>query len=217
MKKFPLVAPRKAQDAMPMQRIIGLTGGIATGKTTVADYLATQYALPILDADHYAREAVQPGSPILQQICDRNGPSILQADGTLDRQRLGDLIFSNSEERQWLEEQIHPFVCDRIHQILQLHLQEPIVVLVIPLLFEAQMTHLVSEIWVVHCHPEQQKQRLMARNQLTPTQAEARIKSQIALTEKIAQATVALDNSKDAATLLRQVDQAIKIAPTSGD
>lgn len=202
---------------MAGQRIIGLTGGIATGKTTVADYLATQYALPILDADDYAREAVQPGRPILRQICDRIGPDILKADGTLDRQRLGDLIFSDPEERRWLEGKIHPFVCDRIHHNLQLYPQEPIIVLVIPLLFEAQMTHLVSEIWVVYCPLEQQKQRLMARNQITLKQAEARINSQMPLTDKMSQATTVLDNSRDTATLLQQVDQAIKTAPISGD
>jgi dephospho-CoA kinase len=198
-----------------MQRVIGLTGGIATGKTTVANYLATQYDLPILDADYYAREAVQPGAPILKLICDRYGPSILQPNGTLDRHQLGDLIFTAPKERQWLEAQIHPFVCDRIHHTLQSHPQDPIVVLVIPLLFEAQMTHLVSEIWVVHCPLEQQQQRLMTRNQLTLEQANARIRSQMPLSEKVARATIALDNATELATLLKQVDQAIKGAPTS--
>src|SRR6478672_8039592 len=92
------------------QRIIGLTGGISTGKTTVSRYLANTYNLPILDADIYAREAVQPGSQILQQIAEHYGNTILLPDGRLDRQRLGEIVFSNSNERQWLEEQIHPYV-----------------------------------------------------------------------------------------------------------
>ncbi len=208
--------PNQAEDAIYQKRIIGLTGGIATGKTTVAEYLATQYNLPVLDADQYAREAVQPMSPILDEIAKHYGPSILLPDGNLDRQQLGDLIFAAPEERQWIESQIHPFVCDRIQQDLQIHHPSPTIVLVIPLLFEAQMTHLVSEIWVVFCQPEQQHQRLMTRNQLTHEQAKARIQSQMPLADKIAQAHVVLNNAQDSATLFRQIDQAIKNVPTAG-
>lgn len=199
---------------MPTQRIIGLTGGIATGKTTVADYLATQYALPVLDADQYARAAVQPGLPILERICDRYGPSILLPDGQLNRQELGTIIFSDPAERQWLEARIHPYVRDLIQADLQHH-SDSTVVLAIPLLFEAQMTNLVSEIWVVTCQPEQQRQRLMTRNQLTQAQAEARIQSQMSLTEKVARADVVLDNATDVAALLTQVDQAFKSGQTA--
>jgi dephospho-CoA kinase len=196
-------------NPQPTQRRVGLTGGIATGKTTVTDYLATQYALPILDADRYAHEAVFSGSPILGAITSRYGAELLRPDHTLDRQRLGEIVFADGAERRWLEAQIHPFVRDRIAQDLQAHSQAPTVVLAIPLLFEAQMTDLVSEIWVVFCRPEQQRQRLMTRNQLTSAQAEARIQSQMPLSEKIARATIVLDNSSDQVTLLRQVDQAI--------
>ncbi|NEP52321.1 MAG: dephospho-CoA kinase, partial [Moorea sp. SIO3C2] len=98
---------------MNQKRIIGLTGGIATGKTTVSNYLADTYRLPILDADIYAREAVQPDSPILKQIYQRYGLQVQHSDGTLNRKRLGEIIFSNPAERQWLEEQIHPYVRDR--------------------------------------------------------------------------------------------------------
>ncbi|MGF1603109.1 MAG: dephospho-CoA kinase [Thermosynechococcaceae cyanobacterium] len=198
------------------RRRIGLTGGIATGKTTVADYVRTHYTLPILDADRYAREAVLPESPILITIAERYGADLVRLDGTLDRPRLGEIIFVDQAERRWLEAQIHPFVCDRIHQDLQTHGQAPTVVLVIPLLFEAQMTDLVSEIWVVSCERVQQQQRLMDRNQLTLEQANARIESQMPLSEKLAQADVVLDNAQDLATLHQQVDEAIKSAPTSG-
>ncbi len=201
---------------MLRQRMIGLTGGIATGKTTVANYLTTHHALPIFDADCYARAAVKPDSPILRRICERYGPHLLMADGGLDRQQLGDIIFADPEERQWLEGEIHPYVCDRIRCDLESHHHSPTVVLVVPLLFEAQMTDLVTEIWVVFCQPEQQLQRLMTRNQLTSEQAEARINSQMPLADKVAQATIVLDNSEDLATLLRQVDQAITNAPASG-
>jgi dephospho-CoA kinase len=125
---------------MPKLRIIGLTGGIATGKTTVAEYLASAYALPILDADIYAREAVQPGSPILVNIVDRFGSEILLPDARLNRSQLGEIIFSDPTERRWLESQIHPYVRDRLQAEQQALAQHPILVMVVPLLFEAKMT-----------------------------------------------------------------------------
>ncbi|KGF73221.1 dephospho-CoA kinase [Neosynechococcus sphagnicola sy1] len=195
----------------PPQRWIGLTGGIATGKTTVANYLATHHQLPILDADDYAREAVALGSGILARIVDRYGSEILCADGQLHRQRLGAIVFNHATERQWLEQQIHPFVRHRLVQERQAFpaAQFPCLVLVIPLLFEAQMMDLVTEIWVVFCTPAQQLERLCHRNQLTPAQAQARIHSQWPLTEKIARAHVVLDNSTRLGRLYHQIDIAV--------
>ncbi len=86
------------------QRIIGLTGGIGTGKTTVSDYLALHHRLPVLDADIYAREAVQPGSSVLNEIAERYGRDILLPDGTLNRRSLGNIVFNNPDERRWLEQ-----------------------------------------------------------------------------------------------------------------
>jgi dephospho-CoA kinase len=194
------------------QRRIGLTGGIATGKSTVADYLATQYHYPILDADIYAREAVAVGSPILGAIVERYGQSVQLADGNLNRQALGAIIFANIEEKQWLEAQIHPFVRKRFTQALaQLFAQDPqqTVVCAIPLLIEARLTDFVSEIWVVICPAATQLARLQRRNQLTEKEAIARIQSQMPLDEKVKLADVVLDNSSDLATLHNQVDRAL--------
>lgn len=189
------------------KRIIGLTGGIATGKTTVANYLASAYNLPILDADIYAREAVSVGSPILQEIVQRYGEEILLADGNLNRQKLGEIIFNKQEERHWVEGLIHPYVGDRFLKEITLSPAQTLV-LVIPLLFEAQMTDLVTEIWVVSCSEQQQLQRLMQRNHLTLEQAQTRIKSQMSIAEKVARADVVLDNSSTLEVLLKQVDAA---------
>lgn len=190
------------------RRLIGLTGGIGTGKSTVSHYLATNYRLPILDADIYAREAVQKGSSILNAIAQRYNSNILLPDGTLNRQKLGQIIFHNLDERRWLEQQIHPYVRDRfVEEIDQLSHQT--VVLVIPLLFEAKMTHLVTEIWVVYCSPQQQLQRLMQRDILTLEQAQARINSQMSLEEKCDRADIILDNSSTQVALLQQVDLAL--------
>lgn len=194
---------------MTSQRIIGLTGGVGMGKSTVSNYLASRYYLPVLDADIYARQAVDVGSPILQRIAQRYGENILQADGSLDRRRLGDIVFQQPDERRWLEQQIHPYVRDRMLQDAQTLTDQPAIVMSIPLLFEANLTHLVTEIWVVMCDRNQQIQRLMERDQLSQEQATARIQSQMPIEEKMAQADVVLDNRTNVDGLLKQIDAAI--------
>jgi dephospho-CoA kinase len=192
------------------QRIIGLTGGIATGKSTVSRYLQERHTLPVLDADVYARRAVEPGSSALAQIVRRYGVAVLMPDGTLNRPSLGDIIFNNPAEKTWLEQQIHPIVRQCFVAAMADLQNKPIVVQAIPLLFEANLTDQVTEIWVVACRPEQQRQRLMARNRLSLEQAEARIQNQMPLADKIAQADQVLDNSTDLPSLFRQVDQALQ-------
>ena len=192
-----------------MKRIIGLTGGIATGKSTVANYLATAYNLPIFDADIYARDAVSVGSPILQAIARRYGEQILLTDNSLNRVKLGEIIFNQQAERNWVEDLIHPYVLECFLNAIT----EPIStgVFVIPLLLEAQMTNLVTEIWVVSCGEQQQLARLMQRNHLTLAQAQARIYSQMPIAEKAARADIILDNNSTKDALLKQVDMAITI------
>jgi dephospho-CoA kinase len=192
------------------QRIVGITGGVGMGKTTVSEYLATVHQLPVLDADRLARDAVEPGSRVLQAICDRYGSDLLQSDGRLDRRRLGAIIFADPAERLWLEQQIHPVVRDRIVAELGRLRDVPMVVVVVPLLFEAHMTDLVTEIWVVRSSSAQQQQRVMQRDQLDAAQAQGRIKSQMAIEQKMAQADVVLDNSSTLELLLRQVEAALK-------
>ncbi len=190
-------------------RRIGLTGGIATGKTTVSDYLATRYGVPVLDADDLARAAVEPGSPILPAIAQRFGTHLIRADGSLDRPRLGEIIFHHPADRQWLEAQIHPIVrADLATGIADRAGQPGPIVLAVPLLFEANMTDLVSEIWVVTCDRAQQVARLMARNGLGHDEAIARIDSQWPLERKIDRADVLLENTGSLADLLAQVDRA---------
>ncbi len=185
------------------------------GKTAVSNYLAAQN-LPVLDADLIAREAVEPGSPILSHLVDRYSANLLRLDGTLDRAKLAAIIFSNQTERTWLEQQIHPYVretlkaqCDRFSKT------HPTIVLVIPLLFEANMTDLVTEIWVVSCSKPQQLQRLMQREKLSLEQAQARIQSQMPIEQKRDRADVILDNSTTLEALTRQVDRALSHAKLS--
>ncbi len=191
------------------QCLIGLTGGIATGKTTVSNYLHDRYGFPILDADIYAKEAVEIDSPIFQEIVERYGSEIQLENRALNRTKLGDIIFNNIEEKKWLEAQIHPYVRNRFQEVID-SLDNQIIVLSIPLLIEANLTHLVSEIWVVYCDYEQQIQRLQQRNHLTEQQAITRIKNQLPLTEKITRADVVLDNSGGLDFLYQQIDQIVK-------
>ncbi|NJL65391.1 MAG: dephospho-CoA kinase [Methylacidiphilales bacterium] len=187
------------------KRLIGLTGGIATGKSTVAKYLEESYKLPILDSDIYARDAVVVGSPILKQIHHKYGDNILLADNSLNRQKLGEIVFKNQDERLWIESLIHPFVRERFNQEIAKTSSDTLV-LVIPLLFEVGLTEFVTETWVVSCAEEQQLERLMQRNNLTLEQAQARIDSQMPLSEKVKFADVVLDNSQNIEMLLNSVD-----------
>jgi dephospho-CoA kinase len=231
-------------------RAIGLTGGIATGKTAISNYLADTCGFPILDADIYAREAVHPGSPILDSIVERYGALILLPDGNLNRPELGNIIFCSPAERQWLEQQIHPYVRHRLFEATQSYIAglnlvsqdtddlgkktqetgffdrhrqlEPsmvekktgfwlqtdtlTLVLVVPLLFEANMTDLCTEIWVVYCSPEVQLERLMQRDGLSYDRAHARINAQMPLANKCQQADIVLDNSSTLDSLFLQID-----------
>lgn len=188
------------------------------GKTLISDYLANVYQLPILDADVLARSAVAPPSAILTQISDRYGPGILHSDGTLNRPRLGDIVFASPTERQWLEQQIHPYVCTALTTALQTPplndpQRYPIVVLVIPLLFESRMTDLVTEIWVVQCRRDQQMARLQQRDHLSLEQIQARMSSQMPIEKKMDRADLVLDNSGSPERLFAQIDQAIALDP----
>lgn len=211
--------PIAPQNVNFPRRIIGLTGGIGMGKTTVSNYLASAYQLPILDADLYARDAVSPGSTVFREIVERYGVGIVLTNGELDRRRLGKIIFSSASERLWLEQRIHPFVRDRMESQLRAlpAATYPTVVLVVPLLFEARMTDLVTEIWVIRCASEQQIERLLQRDaktapegdRLSLEQVQARINSQMVIEKKVACADVVLDNASTLDDLLAQVDRAI--------
>lgn len=191
------------------RRLIGLTGGIGTGKSTVANYLADTYKFPVLDADLYAREAVQPGSPIVAEIFNRYGSQVQLPDGSLNRQALGEIIFDNSPEKAWLESKIHPYVRQQFVSAIELSKEN--LVLAIPLLFEAKMTDLVTEIWVVFCPVEKQIERLIQRDYLTQEQAIKRINNQMPIAEKVARADVVLNNSSTLEALWQQVDARIDL------
>ena len=181
------------------QRRIGLTGGIATGKSTVGRWLEQQ-GLPVLDADVYAREALSPGSTCSQAVLERYGPRVHAKggegqDAVIDRGALGGIVFHDSAEKSWLEALIHPVVRARFDQELSALSQETTVVLMIPLLFEAGLQELCSEIWLVDCDEAQQLERLIQRDRLSQPEAELRIKAQWPMQEKRIQSDVLINNS----------------------
>ena len=192
------------------QRIIGITGGIATGKTTVSDYLHQTYGLPILDADLYARQALTGDR--LAKIRDRYGKLIFDDQGNLNRRKLGAIVFESGLERQWLESLIHPYVQECLVSEAK-KLEPATVVMVIPLLFEVEMQDLVTETWVITCDRQQQLQRLIDRNHLSEPEALQRISSQMSQSEKIELADVVIVNSDNTEELFFQVDQAVFNSP----
>jgi dephospho-CoA kinase len=168
------------------QRRIGLTGGIASGKSSVGRLLADRHGLPVLDADAFAREALAPGSTAAEAVHERYG--------TLDRRALGRIVFTDAAERHWLEQLVHPLVRARFEAELQRLAEAPVVVLMVPLLFEAGLDGLCSEVWLVDCDEAQQLQRLMARDGAGETDARNRIAAQWPLARKRPLADRLIDN-----------------------
>jgi dephospho-CoA kinase len=193
---------------MVAARRIGLTGGIASGKSSVGRLLEAQ-GLPLLDADVYAREALAPGSPGAGAVLERYGDGVRAPGGEIDRAALGQIVFGDGAERQWLEQLLHPLVRKRFQAELQRLAEAPTVVLVVPLLFEAGLETLCSEVWLVDCDETQQLQRLMARDGLGEADARARIAAQWPLARKRQLADVVLSNWGEPEQLATQVEQAL--------
>lgn len=174
--------------------IIGLTGSIATGKSTVANMLR-EYGLPIVDADVIARQVVAPGTTTLAQIVEAFGPETLLEDGTMNRAYIGQQIFHEPDKRALLNGIIHPAI--RAEMLAQRDAYVEAgqhVVMDIPLLFESKLMHYVENILVVAVSEDTQLARLMARNDLSEADARARIASQMPICEKIDGADAVLHN-----------------------
>lgn len=197
--------------AFAPQRRLGLTGGIASGKSTVGRLLAERHGLPLLDADLYAREALAPGTLGAQAVAARYGPAVAAAEpAQLDRAALGRIVFAAPAERVWLEDLVHPSVRAKFEAELTRLAAEPVVVLMIPLLFEAGLEGLCSEIWLVDCEPEEQLERLRRREGFSDAEARARLAAQWPLERKRPLATVLIDNRGEAPGLEAQVERALQ-------
>jgi dephospho-CoA kinase len=193
---------------------VGLTGGIASGKSLVAAELAARGAV-IIDADVLAREVVEPGTPGLAAIIDRFGTQVL-ADGRLDRARLADIVFADPVARRDLEQIVHPAVRARAAELEQAAGPAAIVVHVIPLLVETGQQGLFDLVVTVDVDRETQVQRLMERNGFSRADAESRIAAQASSEDRRMAADVVLDNSGSVAQLKDQIDELWTVLTSSG-
>jgi len=178
-------------------KIIGLTGGIASGKSTVSQKLAELGAI-IVDGDKIAHEVMQPDLPAYAEIVEHFGNEILNPDRTIDRNRLGAIVFSDPVQMRALNRIVRPWIYKAIDKEIETRrLAHPNAVLVldIPLLFEAGLDKICDQIWVVWVDRETQISRLMARNSITQEEAIQRIESQMPLDEKARRADIVIDNN----------------------
>jgi dephospho-CoA kinase len=184
---------------------IALTGGIACGKSTVANLFAALGAT-IVDTDLLAREVVAPGSPLLVQIAEHFGPAVMQADGSLDRARLRDIVFANPAERQWLEQLTHPAIRELTDRRCA-SAKGPYVMVAIPLLVETGGTARFDRVLVVDCDPAIQLARLQARDGSTREQAARMLAAQVTREQRLAAADDVIENNGDIAKLRDQVEK----------
>lgn len=195
--------------------LIGLTGGIASGKSTVSRHLAQLGAI-IIDADQIARDVVAPGKPALGEIVREFGKDMLLPDGSLNRAALGKLVFGNTAIRERLNQITHPQIRADILEIISRYqggnLQgkdylNEVVIIDAPLLIEAGYTSIVEAVWLVAVDEETQIKRLMIRDGYTRAEAEARLKSQMSLQNKLAFANQVIDNSGTVEQTIAQVNE----------
>ena len=185
--------------------VIGLTGGIASGKSAVAKILQEMNII-VIDADQVARQIVEPGQPAWQEIVTVFGPTVLLEDGRIDRKELGRIIFADAQARKQLNDITHPRIRTEIRKQMEVAREKhDLVFLEIPLLIEGGIAYPVDEVWVVYAKEEEQLQRLKLRNNLTEQEAMERIHSQMPLAEKAALADRVIDNNGSFAELEMQV------------
>ena len=190
-------------------RLIGLTGGIASGKSLVSCQLQ-RLGAAVIDADRIAHDVVQAGSPGWEMIVREFGRSIIGCDGELDRKALGMIVFNNPMELERLNLITHPLILAEIERLLQKYRSEheDIVVLDAPLLFETGLDRSVDEVWVVTVDQQTQVKRLMSRDRLTEQEARRRILLQIPLEEKVRRADRVIDNGRT----MEETGQQVKLA-----
>ncbi|HDL6607917.1 TPA: dephospho-CoA kinase [Yersinia enterocolitica] len=186
-----------------MTYIVALTGGIGSGKSTVANAFAN-LGVPLVDADIIARQVVEPGMPALMEIASRYGETILHTDGTLNRAALRKKIFSEPQEKAWLNSLLHPLIQQETQSQLA-NIDEPYVLWVVPLLVENGLHHRANRVLVVDVAPEIQLARTMARDGITRQQAEAILASQVSRQQRLTCADDIIDNSGDPIVIAPQV------------
>ncbi|HCW7820185.1 TPA: dephospho-CoA kinase [Staphylococcus aureus] len=193
-----------------MPKVIGLTGGIASGKSTVSELLSV-FGFKVVDADKAAREAVKKGSKGLAQVREVFGDEAIDENGEMNRRYMGDLVFNHPEKRLELNAIIHPIVRDIMEEKKQEYLKQGYnVIMDIPLLFENELENTVDEVWVVYTSESIQMDRLMQRNNLSLEDAKARVYSQISIDKKSRMADHVIDNLGDKLELKQNLERLLE-------
>jgi dephospho-CoA kinase len=185
--------------------ILGLTGGIGSGKSAVAQYFVDQ-GIHLVDADHAARWVVEPGRPALAKIVEHFGGEVLQANGQLDRAALRARVFAEADERRWLEALLHPLIGQEIMKYLA-RAESPYAILVSPLLIESGQHKLTQRVLVVDAPEQLQIQRTMQRDQTSAEQVQAILKAQASREERLRHADDVLVNDRDLPWLQAEVER----------
>jgi dephospho-CoA kinase len=182
--------------------IVAITGGIGSGKTTIANQFA-ELGIEIVDADVIAREVVEPGTPALAAIAAQFGPEMLDPQGQLDRRRLRERVFSDPDAKAWLNGLLHPLI--RQEMLRQCaNARSPYCLLVVPLLTENRLTQLANRVLVIDVDEATQIERTCRRDGVSPAQAEAILAAQASRAERLAAADDVLDNQNDAAETIKR-------------
>lgn len=183
---------------------VGLTGGIASGKTTISDLFARR-GVPVVDTDTISRRLLEPGELAFEQVCEHFGDDILDQDGKIDRRRLREIVFNQADEKTWLETMLHPLIFQRSHDAILANAKSEYVLVVVPLLFETNYQSLVDRILVVDCPTEQQIERLVKRDRIDEALARKMLAQQFTNAERVARAHDIIDNRSETADLESQV------------
>ena len=196
-----------ASETPPAQQpwILGLTGGIGSGKSAAAQCFV-DLGIHLVDADNAARWVVEPGRPALSQIAEHFGAGVLQADGTLDRAALRELIFKDPQQRVWLEGLLHPLIREEIKQYLA-RAQSPYAILVSPLLLETSQHQMVQRILVIDVPEAVQIERTVLRDKTNEAQVRAILKAQASREERLRRADDVIVNDRDPAWLKSEVER----------
>lgn len=189
-----------------MRRVIGLTGGIASGKSTVSAYLSKK-GVKVIDADKISKNLSKVGKPGYQMIVQEFGTAFLKEDKTLDRRELGKYVFSSPKELARLEALLHPLIIWQIRQKLKKN--QNTVVIDAPLLYKAGLEELCTEVWVVRAEDNARKDRIMKRDGVTEQEALDRMGSQLPQSELEARGDVVLINNGDPEDLYRQIEEVL--------
>ncbi len=184
---------------------VGLTGGIASGKTTISNLFAKR-GIKVIDTDVISRNLLEPGELAYRLVCDHFGDGIVRDDGDIDRVGLREIVFTMPDQKTWLETMLHPLIYQRSHEAIIANAPADYALVVVPLLFETSFQALVDRILVVDCPAEQQIERLLKRDRIDQTLALKMLAQQLDNSARLARAHDIIENREDGADLEAQVE-----------